>query len=87
MANDRIWIRCTTCDERLLLTKHYPGCDLEELWSVGPEYIYINFIKRHLAHHPHRKEMHLDGVTGLVFETDADPSGKLAKEIMDAVEA
>ena len=47
----------------------------------------MNFVREHLEHHPHRKEMHLDGVTGLVFETDDAPSGKLAKEIMDAVEA
>ena len=85
MANDRIWIRCTTCDERILVTKHYPGFDLEILWYEDTDY--SSFMKKHLVHHPNKDEMHLDGVTGLVFETDADPSGKLAKEIMDAVEA
>ena len=85
MANDRIWIRCTTCDERVLLTKHYPPCDLGELWCNAGGY--EKFMTEHLNHHPRRNHMHLDGVTGLVFETDADPSGKLAKEIMDAVEA
>ena len=85
MANDRIWIRCTTCDKRTLLTKHYPACGLEELWCTFGHYEY--FMMEHLAHHPNQGKMHLDGVTGLVFETDDAPSGKLAKEIMDAVEA
>ena len=82
MANDRIWMRCTTCDERVLVTKHYPMCDLGELWVFSD---FREFMSNHLEHHPNGKKMHLDGNPGLVFETDGDASGKLTEEILDVI--
>jgi hypothetical protein len=58
---------CKTCDKGILITKHYPGRDLGELWK--PERI-IPWIEEHLRHHPDRYHMHLRGNPGIDFTTD-----------------
>ena len=73
MANDRIWIVCTTCGERTLLTKHLPSCDLGSggFWQP-PEKLY-EWLTEHLDHHPNQYCMDLGGNPGLVFVTDDGP--------------
>jgi len=81
MANDRIWIRCTSCGERTLLTKHYPSCELGELFYS--DWHYGDWMRTHLGHHPRGNDMHLGGYVGLAFEMDDPASGEIAELIVD----
>jgi len=71
MANDRVFIRCTTCNERVVLTKYYPSMSLGEL-ALSPEALSA-WLSKHLEHHPNLGGMNLGGVSGLVFETEVKP--------------
>ena len=85
MANDRIWIFCLTCHEKKLITKHFPGFDLGELWEGGEGL--VEWISEHLSHHPlsGTKAMHLNRNPGLVITTDIYPSGELTEEIVKQI--
>jgi hypothetical protein len=69
MANDRIFIRCTSCGKRVVLTKHYPSMELGEL-ALSPEKLSV-WLSEHLHHHPKQGAMFLDGIPGLFFETES----------------
>ena len=74
MSNDRIWIECSTCGEKILLSKHTPGCDLGCLYHDQSKV--IEFITEHLNHHPELFSMDLNGNPGLIFKTDNDAGEK-----------
>ena len=73
MANDRIWIKCTSCGEEILLTKYYPGLPLGELWHE-PNML-CSWLEKHLEHHPELPlhSLYLKGNPGLVFHTESEP--------------
>ena len=80
MANDRIWIVCTSCGEKKLITKYYPHYDLGELWEPGT---LEPWVIEHLRHHPHQKH-HLNNNPGLVIMTDGQLHGA-SGEIVEAI--
>ena len=87
MANDRIFIRCTSCNNRLLLTKHYPSMDLGELDK--PSQNITDWISLHLQHHPKRFSMSLGGEPGLMFETESKSSktvNAIIENILDGID-
>ncbi len=49
MANDRLWIRCTTCENLYLLYKYYPG-GKGYVWPHTDERVaeFEGFIEEHL---------------------------------------
>ena len=67
MADDRIWIHCGYCGEKKLVTKHYTGFDLGELFEPGT---LEPWIIEHLRHHPRRNCPDLANNPGFTFSTD-----------------
>jgi len=70
MANDRVWLRCTTCGDQLLVAKYYP-----QSWIIWTRGVALErFVAEHLEHHPRDGRWCLAGDPGLAFETESDPS-------------
>lgn len=74
MANDRIYIRCTTCQQQIMLTKYFPGSLSERLDDDRAEKV-VAFMREHLnpEHHPNGYSETLKGNPGLVFVTESSP--------------
>lgn len=71
MADDRVWLVCTTCEDKILLAKHWTGFPLDTLWY--PNAGKLNpWLVKHLGHHPVTESgaSTLGGNPGLKVVTD-----------------
>jgi hypothetical protein len=77
MANDRIYLRCKTCKETVMLWKHYPvGTYLggAEGGYEGDGAEVLAFLQRHILCHPRCRRGTLGGDPGYETVTESDPS-------------
>lgn len=50
MADDRVWLVCTTCGDKILLAKHWTGFHLT-VWPGAVDGL-LPWLEEHLGHHP-----------------------------------
>ena len=71
MANDRVWIRCATCGERLLWFKFYPvGGAVDGPYVFHDQQKQEAWVTEHL--HDRASDPHLAGDPGFALETESD---------------